>query len=219
MLTTENVFQAKTEWEENRKDKHIQWKREDYWTNPGERQDEWGPWQTFCPPTVPPPCVCVCICSLFVCFYERFRARCEWYCANFRDSLLCKAVSVDIASMEERFLHSLRYTLINLLKPARPVSSTLTHQKSQATLNPARIFSMDASRKSLQPHSWQLSVRVCGNAYKVETNINFIIPCDGKSLVGRQMSQGVMKPLKQSSCWFVLLACIFCLSDNRHFHS
>lgn len=66
---------------------------------------------------------------------------------------ICKAVSVDIASMEERFLHTLCYTLINLLKPAMPVSSTLTHQKSQAALNPTRIFSMDASGKSLQPHS------------------------------------------------------------------
>lgn len=67
----------------------------------------------------------------------------------FRNLPVCKAVSVDIASMQERFLHSLRYTLINLLKPARPVSSTLTHQKSQAALNPTRIFSMNASGKSL----------------------------------------------------------------------
>lgn len=67
--------------------------------------------------------------------------------AHLRDLPLCKAVSMDITSMEERFLHSLRYTLINLLKPARPVSSTLTHQKSQAALNPTRIFSMDASGK------------------------------------------------------------------------
>lgn len=70
-----------------------------------------------------------------------------------RDLLVFKAVSVGIASMQERFLHSLCYTLINLLKPARPVSSTLTHQKSQAALNPTRIFFMDASGKSLQPHS------------------------------------------------------------------
>lgn len=89
--------------------------------------------------------MCVCVCSIFV-----------RYCAHFRGlQQLCKAVSVDIASMEERFLHSLRYTLINLLKPARPVSSTLTHQekkrKSQAAQNPTRIFSMDASGKSLQP--------------------------------------------------------------------
>lgn len=73
--------------------------------------------------------------------------------AHFRDLVVCKAVSVDIASMEERFLHSLRYTLINLLKPARPVSSGLTHPKRQAALNPTRIFSMDASGKPFQPHN------------------------------------------------------------------
>lgn len=120
--------------------------------------------------------------------------------------------------MEERFLHRLRYTLINLLKPARPVSSTLTHQKSQAFLNPTGIFSMDASGKSLQPHSWQLSVRVCRNAYKVETNIHLII-CHDECWVGRQLSEGVMKPLKQSGCWFVLPARILCLLDNRLFRS
>lgn len=71
--------------------------------------------------------------------------------------MVCKAVSLDIASMEERFfffLHSLRYTLINLLKAAMPVSSSLTHLKRQTALNPTRIFSMDASRKkkkSVQP--------------------------------------------------------------------
>lgn len=30
--------------------------------NPGERRDEWGPWQTFCPPTVSPSFVCVRVC-------------------------------------------------------------------------------------------------------------------------------------------------------------
>lgn len=125
---------------------------------------------------------------------------------------------MDIASMEERFLHSLRYTLINLLKPARPVSSSLTHQKSQAALNPTGIFSMDASGKSFQPHNWQLSVRGCRNIYKVETNIHLVVSLDG-CWVGRQLSQGVMKPLKQSGCWFVLPARILCLLGNRHFRS
>lgn len=64
------------------------------------------------------------------------------------DLLVCKAVSVDIASMEERFLRSLHYTLINLLKPARPVSSSPTQEKSQAALNPSGIFFLDASGKS-----------------------------------------------------------------------
>lgn len=110
----------------------------------------------------------VCMCVIFLCVYEGVRTRGGWYCAYFRDFPVCKAVLVDIASMEERFLHSLRYTLINLLKPARPVSSTLTHQKRQAALNPTRIFSMNAGGKSLEPHRWQLSVIVCRNAYKVE---------------------------------------------------
>lgn len=45
------------------------------------------------------------------------------------------------------FFHSLRYTLINLLKAATPVSSSLTHLKRQTALNPTRIFSMDASKE------------------------------------------------------------------------
>lgn len=45
------------------------------------------------------------------------------------------------------FFPSLRYTLINLLKAATPVSSSLTHLKKQTALNPTRIFSMDASEK------------------------------------------------------------------------
>ena len=98
-------------------------------------------------------CVCERESGIFVCFYQRDRARCGWYYAHFRDSVVCKAVLVDIASMEERFLHSLRYTLINLLKPARPVSSSLTHQKSRAAQNVTRIFSMDASGKSFQPQN------------------------------------------------------------------
>lgn len=69
-------------------------------------------------------------------------------CSHFRELVVCKAVSLDIASMEERFFfHSLRYTLINLLKAATPVSSSLTHLKRQTALNPTRIFSMDASAR------------------------------------------------------------------------
>lgn len=46
--------------------------------------------------------------------------------------------------------------------------------------------------------------------------MNLVVCLDGCWL-GRQLSQGVMKPLKQSGCWFVLPACILCLLDNRHF--
>lgn len=49
------------------------------------------------------------------------------------------------------FFCSLRYTLINLLKAATPVSSSLTHLKRQTALNPSRIFSMDASEKKNGP--------------------------------------------------------------------
>lgn len=150
-----------------------------------------GPWQTLTPPAV---CLSpACTCSVFVRVCWR-ASKSWWLRAHFRDLSVCKAVSVDIASMEERFLHSLRYTLINLLKPARPVSNTLTHQKSQTALNPTRIFwFMDGSGKSFQPHIWQLSVRVCRNAYKIETNIHLIIFMMD---IGRGGSyhKGVMKP-------------------------
>lgn len=67
-------------------------------------------------------------------------------------------VSLDIASVEERFFfHSLRYTLINLLKAATPVSSSLTHLKRQTALNPTRIFSMDAGRKKKISPALQLT--------------------------------------------------------------
>lgn len=121
---------------------------------------------------------------------------------------LCKAVSVDIASMEERFLHSLRYTLINLLKPSRPVSSTLTHQKSQAALNPTRIFSMDASGKSLRLHSWHLSVRVCRNAYKVQTNIHLIISLLMDVSWGGSCHKGSWNPSNNR------VVCCYCLSAS-----
>lgn len=101
-----------------------------------------------------------CLFCVYVQYISLQAASCGWLCAHCWDLPVCKAVSVDIASMEERFLHSLCYTLINLLKPARPVSSTLTHQKNQAVLNPTRIYSLDVSGKSLQPHRWQLSVSV-----------------------------------------------------------
>lgn len=101
------------------------------------------------PPAVSP----LCVCALHLCVSMRELEREAGGTVHISGDLpVCKAVLVDIASMEERFLHSLRYTLINLLKPARPVSSTLTHQKRQAALNPTRIFSMDAGGKSLQPH-------------------------------------------------------------------
>lgn len=132
--------------------------------------------------------VCVCVCSIFV-----------RYCAHFRGlQQLCKAVSVDIASMEERFLHSLRYTLINLLKPARPVSSTLTHQEKKEKARQLRIqpgFSpwMPVENHS-SPHSWQFSVRVCRNAYKIEdkhTPHHFPWWMLGR---GGGCHEGVMKP-------------------------
>lgn len=121
----------------------------DYSTHPGGRQDERGQRQTFFLPSNSVSSACMR-------FYGRGRARRGWYCAHFGDGvggggvdlLVCKAVSVDIASMEERFLRSLRYTLINLLKPARPVSSSPTQEKSQAALNPSGIFFLDASGKS-----------------------------------------------------------------------
>lgn len=100
----------------------------------------------FCPPTVG-----VCLyCSIIVCFWHRVEEENELCCLHFRELVVCKAVSLDIASIEERFsfFHSLGYTLINLLKAATPVSSSLTHLKRQTALNPTRIFSMDASEKN-----------------------------------------------------------------------
>ena len=86
----------------------------------------------------------VCVCSIFV-----------WYCAHFRGlQQLCKAVSVDIASMEERFLHSLRYTLINLLKPARPVSSTLPHQEKKKKKKPG---SSESNQDFLHGCQWKIT--------------------------------------------------------------
>lgn len=73
------------------------------------------------------------VCTVSVC-----ACACAWemrvvVCTFRRGLPVCKAVS------EERFLHSLCYILINLLKPARPVFSSLTHQKSQA----AQEFNQD----------------------------------------------------------------------------
>lgn len=42
-----------------------------YWTNPGERLDKWGPWQTFCLQTVSPSCVCVCERAVYLCVSMR----------------------------------------------------------------------------------------------------------------------------------------------------
>lgn len=99
--------------------------------------DESGLWQTFGPPVAFPLYACVSV---------------NGDCVHIFDLPVCKAVSVDITSMEKGFLHRFCYTLINLLKPARPVSSTLNTSEKPA-LNPARIFSMNAGGKSLQPHS------------------------------------------------------------------
>lgn len=103
----------------------------------------------FCPPTVG---VCRRNCVFLGEGWWRKRERCY---PHFREPVVCKALSLDIASAEERlfpFFHSLRYTLINLLKAATPVSSSLTHLKRQTALNPTRIFSMDASKgKKNQP--------------------------------------------------------------------
>lgn len=145
-------------------DKHIQGKREgcDYYNNSGERQDEWS-WQTFFFFFFLFFALQQWVCAaVIVCFCERAgeekRERCY---PHSREPVVCKAVSLDIASAEERifpFFHSLRYTLINLLKAATPVSSSLTHLKRQTALNPTRIFSVDASKgkkkkkkKSAQP--------------------------------------------------------------------
>lgn len=121
-------------------------------------------------------------------------------CSHFRELVVCKAVSLDIASMEERFFfHSLRYTLINLLKAATPVSSSLTHLKRQTALNPTRIFSMDASarkkkeKKSVQPCNWQLSVTGFKNEEKGKASTQLVISPDG-CWAERQLQGGYEAP-------------------------
>lgn len=133
----------------------------------------------FCPPTVG---VRRCNCVFLGEGWWRKRERCY---PHFREPVVCKAVSLDIASAEERlfpFFHSLRYTLINLLKAATPVSSSLTHLKRQTALNPTRIFSMDASKgkkKSVQPSNWQLSVTGFKSEGKGKASAHLVISPDG----------------------------------------
>lgn len=137
--------------------------------------------------------------------------------------LVCKAVSVDIASMEERFLRSLRYTLINLLKPARPVSSSPTQEKSQAALNPSGIFFLDASGKSSPSLATTDSFPAGGGRggcrerriHKAEANTHLLVSVDGCRFLffcfsgggeREQLSQWVTKPPPKQSCLSVRIA-------------
>ena len=127
---------------------------------------------------------------------------------QFRHLLVCKAVW-DITFLEERFLHSLCYTLINLLKPARPVSCALIHQKSHAALNPTRIFSMDAGGKSAEPHSWQLSVRVFKNVQSRDKHTHY--HCQWWMLGGDKINFN-NRQMKQFMVISVLLALLFAIA-------
>lgn len=111
--------------------------------NPEKDRMSGGHGRLFCLPTVG-----VCLhCSIIVCFWEKAEEE-NAMLFEFQGAGGMQSCVTGYSIYERRiFFHSLRYTLINLLKAATPVSSSLTHLKRQTALNPTRIFSMDASEK------------------------------------------------------------------------
>lgn len=131
--------------------------------------------------------------------WRRKRERCY---PHSREPAVCKAVSLDIASAEERvfpFFHSLRYTLINLLKAATPVSSSLTHLKRQTALKPTRIFSMDASKGGKKKQSSPATDSSLSPGLKMKLKgRQALAPPDGR-WAERQLL-AAMEPLEPSLC-------------------
>lgn len=88
-------------------------------------------------------------CSIIVCFWERAgEENAMLFAFQGAGGMQSCVTGYSMYGRFFFFFHSLRYTLINLLKAATPVSSSLTHLKRQTALNPTRIFSMDANEKN-----------------------------------------------------------------------
>lgn len=136
--------------------------------------------------------------------------------------LVCKALSVDTASLGGGrggvFHHTLCYTLINLLKTTRPVSSRLALKKSPEALNPAEIFSMGACGKSVLPQSSTAFCRCLQKCiYRGGKYTHHHLPMmDGRW--GGSCRRLVVKACKNNPvCWFTLTsrASAFCWQQTR----